>query len=336
MKVYILILITVFGFVGCKSKKESAEFFKRANYHFKKNELDQALTFFSEAIEKDENFADAYNNRGVVYLKLEKQKEAQGDFEKAIALDGTFFEAKYNLAKLFSDQNKLTESEILFKDIQYKFKDSSDFMNHFGQNYIKMNKISEGLFALTESVRLNPKNVEAITNLGYVYTLQNENQKAKTEFEKALKINPNFAYALNNLALIYEKENKLDEAIEYLKKAEKVNPIDIIILNNLTLCYLETNAQSTAKNYLDKSERIAAENPYTIRNRGIYEISFGDAKNGINTLTNLEKAHPDVEYIYYFLGKGYLKIGDKNSACKHIKTGKTLKDGKSELLEAGC
>ena len=66
MKKFIGLLIFSLFFVACKNKKESAEFFGRGNYHFKKNELETALHFFDEAIKKDKEFSDAYNNRGMV------------------------------------------------------------------------------------------------------------------------------------------------------------------------------------------------------------------------------------------------------------------------------
>jgi tetratricopeptide (TPR) repeat protein len=115
MKKLLIFVLLIPFFWACKGNKESSEFFKRGNFHFKKNELDKAEHFFSEAIKKTPDFADAYNNRGVVYLKVGRMDEALKDFEKAVATDDSFVDAKLNLGRLYSEWEKLPKPKVCLK-----------------------------------------------------------------------------------------------------------------------------------------------------------------------------------------------------------------------------
>lgn len=48
------------------------------------NELDKAESDYTKAISFKSNYADAYNNRGVLYFNKKKYQEALIDYSKAI------------------------------------------------------------------------------------------------------------------------------------------------------------------------------------------------------------------------------------------------------------
>ena len=52
------------------------------------NQYDKAITDYTRAIELDPKSAIAYTARGLAYLKVGKQKEAEADFAKAKMLNG--------------------------------------------------------------------------------------------------------------------------------------------------------------------------------------------------------------------------------------------------------
>lgn len=328
------ILLLVLLFFSCKSKKESAEFFKRGNYHFKINEPEKAIYFFNEAINKYPEYADAYNNRGLVYLKINKSPKAIDDFEKAIKIDSKFFEAKFNLAKIYSEIGKTKEADKLYEEITSNYLKSSDFYNFYGQNLVRINQINKSLYSLNKSLQLNPKNIEAITNMGYVYYLQNENEKAKIQFEKALKINPKFPFALNNLAVLLGKNRDFNEAIKLIEDSELI--LDIVVCNNLTLFYLEKQDLEKAKIYLDKAQKMDEKNAYTKRNAAIFILNSLKPKEAKDLFESLEKTNPEIDYLYYFIGKTFQKLNDKENACKNFKIGVQLNDYWSELELIKC
>ncbi|MBI5572589.1 MAG: tetratricopeptide repeat protein [Desulfomonile tiedjei] len=63
-------------------------------------EYDAALADLTKAVNTSPNYADAYNNRGEVYRKLKKYREAMADYRKAASLEPNFAEAHYNIGLL--------------------------------------------------------------------------------------------------------------------------------------------------------------------------------------------------------------------------------------------
>ncbi|MCF6147390.1 MAG: glycosyltransferase [Candidatus Kuenenia sp.] len=64
------------------------------------SDIDNAIAALSKAVEIHNNDASVYNNLGVLYFKKKQNKEARSCFEKALAIDPDYQEAKQNLDKV--------------------------------------------------------------------------------------------------------------------------------------------------------------------------------------------------------------------------------------------
>ncbi len=76
------------------------------------------------------------------------------------------------------------------------------------------------------ALKLNPQDVDVLTDLGLTFYLINppEIDKAIVEFEKSLKENPNHEKTLQVIAQAYLSQKKFGEAETYLKRLEDINP----------------------------------------------------------------------------------------------------------------
>ncbi len=94
----IMILITV----GCSTTKtvplsqmpdpspineRALVWFERGNAYVQLGNFEDAVNDFTQAINTDPNFADAYYNRGLVLGRLEKHEQAISDFTQALTLN---------------------------------------------------------------------------------------------------------------------------------------------------------------------------------------------------------------------------------------------------------
>ena len=69
---------------GSKRDDTTLRFFQRGNIEMKKGNTPEAIRLYTEAIEADRDYADAYNNRGVAYIKYGDAEKAAADFDRAI------------------------------------------------------------------------------------------------------------------------------------------------------------------------------------------------------------------------------------------------------------
>ena len=76
----------------------------------------------------------------------------------------------------------------------------------------------KGIGMLRDVLKIDPENVDAITNLGYFAIQSGQYDKAIERFEQVLKLDPNNAEAYLYLADVYLSQGDNEKGIEYLKK----------------------------------------------------------------------------------------------------------------------
>ncbi|MBL4904435.1 MAG: tetratricopeptide repeat protein [Flavobacteriaceae bacterium] len=69
------------------------------------NELETAIALMDTAISINPNYPEFYNNRGLFYYKISKDKEAIEDYEQGIKLDSTQWSFYANLAMVYYYQD---------------------------------------------------------------------------------------------------------------------------------------------------------------------------------------------------------------------------------------
>ncbi len=333
-----LVLLLFFTSTACKNKDkaEAAEFFKRANYNFGKNETDKALTFYNEAIEKVPDFADAYFNRGILFEKRGEMSLAIKDYRKAVDLDDSFKAAKLNLAAALSQINELPEAQEIFQNLEDSYKDSLEFNSLYGQHLIRQNKLDEARKFLNISKDLDSTHAEVWTNLGYIEYLEKNWDAAHGDFENALKIEPDFAFSLNNLSNVYAQKNDWSKALEYSTKAINIDKNNLIFLNTHSLNLLENNKLNEAEELILRCSKLEENNPYFLRNNAVFYLKNGEFNKAESILLNLDKSNPDVDFLYYYMGTTYRGLNNTEKACQFFKRGALLHDLRSEVLLKRC
>ena len=101
--IWIILLIVLFFLLSCVSKQKvktelrDAEFyFNRGVTSYKKGQLDQAISDYTNALEINPRLAEAYYRRGIAYVKKGQLDQAISDFTKAFEINPRYAEAYYS------------------------------------------------------------------------------------------------------------------------------------------------------------------------------------------------------------------------------------------------
>lgn len=330
-------IITFFTFISCKrSDKDTELFFIQGNVAYKKGNYEEAIKFYTEAIEKSPDFADAYNNRGSVQLELQNPVAAIADFEKAVSIDNQFFQAKYNLGETYSTIGEYEKSLNVLKQLESKYKDSSYYHVLLSTISIKKNNFSEANLHIQDALRLNKNSEGAYTNLGFIQYSEKNYKDAKANFEKVLSLNPKQDLAYNNLSLIYANEENFSKAIEMVNKAIEINK-NALYENNKGFYLLNSGNLEEAKSLIEKAIEADAKNAWAYRNLGIYYFMKNDFKQALENFDKTDKLDPSVEMLNYYLGLTQKSLGNNAKACQYWEIGKKLNEQKSiEMLGKIC
>jgi predicted O-linked N-acetylglucosamine transferase (SPINDLY family) len=206
-----------------------------------------------EAIKLKPEYAEAYNNLGLIYLKQEKFEMAKNLFEQATKLKPSYFEAYNNLGNVYKNLKNYNYS-IKYYILALKFnKNYLEAINNLGVIYLNQEQFDEAKNLFEQAIKIKPDYSESINNLGIVYLNQEQFDEAKNLFVQAIKIKPDYTEAINNLGTVYLNQEQFDEAKNLFEQAIKIKPDYTEAINNLGLVFLQLKDLKKAKINIDKA-----------------------------------------------------------------------------------
>jgi type IV pilus assembly protein PilF len=85
--------------------------------YFEQGQTNVALDEVKQVLAMDPTFPEAYNLRGLVYMRLNEMRLAEDSFRRAVALDPRDANTQHNLGWLLCQQNRYDESLAAFKQV---------------------------------------------------------------------------------------------------------------------------------------------------------------------------------------------------------------------------
>ena len=171
------------------------------------NKFSQALKITGELIKKIPNNHILLNMNGFILFRMKNYELAKQFFLQSIQFDKNFFEAKFNLGRLFFYQEQYPKAiEFLSQAIKlnkndlstifyladslkrtYQFEEAIDFLTPFINNtkindhrllnilatsYYQINHADKAEEFFYKALEIDPKNIDYLTMLGKVYLLK--------------------------------------------------------------------------------------------------------------------------------------------------------------------
>jgi predicted O-linked N-acetylglucosamine transferase (SPINDLY family) len=179
---------------------------------YQKKDFPKADKVFAQMLATEPNHADAWHMRGVCFMSMKR-------FDKA---------------------------EIFIRHA-LKLRREAAFYTNLGIVLVSAKKNGEeAIAAYRESLRLDPNNAKACSNLGNLLKEKWELQEAEALYRKAIELEPNYALALSNLGSLLMDRRQYEEAEAVLRKSLALNPAIIATTKTLGML-LEKNKQRTAE-----------------------------------------------------------------------------------------
>jgi Tfp pilus assembly protein PilF/peroxiredoxin len=211
---------------------DTAEF--RRNYlsygsvYFQRGYLDQAEASFKLALNDNPSSAEALYGLGSVYLKQEKDREAQESFERAIKLrvsyPDTLPNAWNNLGLLATREGRTADAIPYFEEALRLSPDHLIALENLGNAYRQQKRWDEARKVLERAVAVGPQDPEANYSLGMVFAQLDDSDRAYDYLQRALKLRPAYPEALNNLGVLYLRTRRGDEAVASFEECIRVAP----------------------------------------------------------------------------------------------------------------
>lgn len=174
----------------------------RGNYYYKQGQEDKALQDYSDALERNEKYADGYNNRALIYINRGMYVEALQDLQAAIQ----------------SDPN-----------------DAHAWVNR-GMVYLNMKEYQLAIVDFTKAIEKNPNLATAWYDRALAYRSTGQYIAAAPDFKKAIEIAPNNPVQYYDQAINQSMLGDLQGAMQSLSKSIDLDPnfADAILTRSIT------------------------------------------------------------------------------------------------------
>nr|WP_318711156.1 tetratricopeptide repeat protein [uncultured Treponema sp.] len=204
----------------------------------------------------------------------------------------------YNLSTVLYDQNKKDEA-FDYASKAYDSRGKTDpsvkanIVYNYGLQMQDKGRDGDAVKLYNEVLMLDSKHVKANTNLGAIYLKQNKETDAIIALTNAYNVEKDNFEVNNNLGSAYRKISNYQKSIEHYKNALKVKPNDLTVKQNLARSYAAAKDYPNAK--VAYQELIAKE---PANNDHLFELANiayekGDADTAAKCLAKLKVSAPN-------------------------------------------
>ena len=216
---------------GTSARNLSAALIRRGNIYFAMQDYDRAFQDYDQAIKATPDSAIAFHNRGLVHHRKSRYDRAIEDYDQAVRLDPKYaaaFVNRGNAHRMKGQYDRAIEDcsqaialnpnlalAFFTRALAYQDRAQWDF-----DAYLSPGRYEDlAIHDYDETIRLNPKNTDALRNRGSLYAKARQYDRAIADFDEAIRIDPNLAPAFVGRGLALRYAGQYDRAIADYRKA---------------------------------------------------------------------------------------------------------------------
>lgn len=287
----------------------------------------------------------ALNNLATAYRDLETYAQAErqyrfGDqqaagrvaeveamYKKAIAVDGKYVEAVYNLAKLYQDIGKNEEAIFVYNQTLRLNPDYKDTYLNLGQIYRQSGQAQSAVEAYRR-VLIGPAMTEddylslikeynrAVEAYGQKSIFVEERQKAFGAFMDFIKSSSSPARSYFNLGFLYQDMGDAAGAVSAYRMVLDFNPKHAGAMYNLGNMYLKKGELKAALDWYKKALVVNPKNEDTYLNIGIVYQRLGNRDLAEENFRRVAEVNPKNGRGFFNLGFIYEQAGEAKRAIE--------------------
>jgi adenylate cyclase len=187
--------------------------------------LEGILANCAKALELDSSLAEARASRGLALSASQKYREAEKEFESAIASNPNLFEAHYFYARSCFVQSRLADAamhweraaEIKPDDCQSAFLPAQVYRS-LGRLKDQEKSVRRGMERAERELARNPENARAAYMFAGAFAFIGEVEKARQWAARALAIDPDDVMTKYNIACLHTTLGEFDRAFDLLEE----------------------------------------------------------------------------------------------------------------------
>jgi len=315
----------------------------------------ESTEFLTKAVELNPNLSGTWTTLGDAYVLQGKPGLASQSFEKALKIDPSNNQARFDLAKLEASLHHYQKSIDVAKPIMPQLLRSEDGLLVLATDYggLKENDELAGVLQAWQDLSRHSDEstvefVQLLTSYGMTseakkvlgglesssaghvsWTLAlklgnahlglEDMDRAEQNFELSLSLNPSCAPCDQGMAEVAERQGNSEKALSYLLKAKQLAPNDPEILFEFGKVCLQRNLIEDALSALGKAASLKPDDDRYVYVLGSAKVARGNLPKAASLFGQLLQKHPQDSVLNYAIGTVYYlqgKYAEAESALK--------------------
>jgi len=194
-------------------------------------DIQTAIDFFKQAINKDPSFALAYAGLADASLAIYGQtkdsvvaQQAVGAAQRAEQLKDSVPEVHFSLGSAYFATGKTTQAIVEFKRGLELAPNSDQGYVRLGNAYLHSGQQADAIGAFRKAIEVNPYYWVLHRDLANAYFTTGENEKALEEFKRVTELQPENAEGWSNVATAYTRLQRYPESVTAYQKSVALEP----------------------------------------------------------------------------------------------------------------
>jgi tetratricopeptide (TPR) repeat protein len=290
----------------------------RGNLQRSLGQYDQAMADMTRAIEISPNSAITYNNRGIIYADMQQFDRAIADYSQALTIDPSFAMAYSNRGNAHNDLSHYEDALIDYEQAISLQPNFAPAYSNRGNTYRLMERFAEAVADYDRAISLNPHLTIAVYNRGITRRQQGDHQGAIADYTEAINQDPHHLYAYYHRANARQYLGDKGGAIVDYTQVIRFNPRHTASYYNRGITRMATGDLDGALADLEFATQVQPD--FTL---GYYQQGYLHAKRGehgaaIAAYTQAITLAPRYADAYYHRGTAYQETGDFNGAVADL------------------
>ncbi|MBI5232924.1 MAG: tetratricopeptide repeat protein [Deltaproteobacteria bacterium] len=216
-------------------------------------------TLWQDVVSKSPYKSRGYTYLGIAYAKDKDFAEAEENLLRAVSINPTNVETRYNLGVFYIDMKRYDLAKREFSVVLELRPDLTETYLALARVYTLEGDYAASAKILEKSSNIWKEDMSMRLDLGFSNARSGKLAEAETDFKAVLEKNPNTASALNGLGNIYLMNGKYEEALSQYIKATRALPSNPEPLFNSAMALERLGRKKEALEYYERF--IAAATP---------------------------------------------------------------------------
>ena len=272
-------------------------------------QFDRASVAYNQALKIKPNFYEAYNNLGTVLRKQGYLEDCIECYAKAIDLKPNYVEAHNNLGVALVAQGKLEDAISAYRRVLSMKPDFAATYPNLVNALQILGSIADAVEVCKQALSCHFEDFSVYNSLGNLLVGMDQLDNAINAYNLALVINPECVDAYSNLATAFVYRGDLEAAIDACNKALNINPNHAIAHMTQGNAFRDQYRHSEALDAYQRAIALQPELSEAYSNMGMVLVAEGKLDAAIDSYNKALSIKPNDAESHSNLSYALLNIG---------------------------